>query len=140
MAGITFAFLGCTNHEMVYVVTNTETETVNFESLHADGTPTPDMVTDSMPRTPLRDFVAQTGVISQSRARTLIFGYGLDGEHSAAQLLLGEAYLQGLTGTAAWDLDADTDGAGAMMLTVRANGATPGTAYLRIRSKHTMDR
>ena len=140
---VTFEFLGCTNHEMVYDVHSAGTEAPETGDLLASGIVTEGLILDAMPRTPLHDFVSQQGVHSASRARTLIFGYGLDGEITAKQLLLGEAYIQGYDGVLAWDLDADTDGSpdGLLKLTVTAEASgSGGSAYLRIRVKHTIDR
>lgn len=145
-----FFFLGCTNHEMIYLVggpgEGRESGGFGTMTLDAFGGGTPDMVSDAKPLTPLGDFVAQD--IPAGTGPEFVFMSGLDGEHSVPPRLIGEAYLVPRTGGLGWDLSAGDDGAGHLTLTVTNNGseageispAVVGTAYLRIRVKHTFDR
>ena len=142
-----FNFLGCTNHEMVYEVNGGERGSGGFgtASLTSLGgaTPSPDMVTDAKPRTPLGDFVAQH--IVANLAAEYVFLQGLSGEHSIAPRLIGEAYIVPFEGNLNWDLVADDDGNGNLILTVTNSGSVGeisnlGSALLRIRTKHTFDR
>ena len=142
-----FYFLGCTNHEMIYEVggpgEGRQAGGFGTGTLDADGGVTPDMVTDSKPRTPLGDFVAQN--IPAGTGPEFVFLDNLNGEHSVPPRLIGEAYLVPFSGGLGWDLEATDDAAGNLQLTVTNNGSggefsALGRAYLRIRVKHTFDR
>ena len=126
---ISFLSKGSTNHETVYLVTAGGGQTHTLDAA--------DLLQYVMPGTPLERFFQQV-VPDQATARKLIFGMGLDGEHTVKPALIGEASIQGLTSEAHWDLDADTDGANGLRLIVTSDSS--GTANLRIRVKHTIDR
>lgn len=134
-----FTFLGTTAHEMVYRVRFFGGPSPATRNLDAAGGPTPDLVTDSLPNSPIGRLVRQA-VADQAQGQKIIFGVGLDGESTVPPVQLGEAYLQGGLGNAPWDLDADTDGLGHLRLTVTGGGGDDDYARLRIRFKHTVDR
>lgn len=128
-AATTFTHEGGTNHELVYLVEASGAASANLDA--------PTLIADAPPRTPVGRFVSQL-VPDQAAARKLLLGVGLDGEHTVKPLLIGEVSIQGLSGSTYWDLDVDDDGANGMRINV--TGAAAGTANLRIRVKHTLDR
>ncbi len=136
---LTFTLQGVTNHEMTYLVEGTVSG-----SIDADGAATPDLLTDTMPGTPLRAFMSQV-VDSQDAARQICFNQDFDGENSVKvqRRLIGTVQIQGRTGTVAWDVDANTDGADHLRLSVATSEPIEGdgaSAWLRIRVRHTFDR
>ena len=137
---LTFTLQGVTNHEMTYLVEGTVDG--DIDAAGAAGPPA-DLLTDTMPGTPLRAFMSQV-VDSQDAARQICFNQDFDGENSVKvqRRLIGTVQIQGRTGAVAWDVDADTDGADHLRLSVATSDieGDGASAWLRIRVRHTFDR
>jgi hypothetical protein len=130
---MTFTFKGCTNHEMVYEISGSD------DAANLDGpTMLANLIADGMDSsTPISRCVSQVAP-DQTTAQKLVLGVGLDGEHTVKPNLIGEASIQGRNGLARWDMQVDDDTANGIRIAASCVGT--GTANLRIRAKHTIDR
>lgn len=118
---VTFALLSADHHVVKYRVTSAGAEAGNLD---AAGAATPDLITDTLFRSPLRTVVS-TASAAQATSRTLM----LENANMLVTLTQRDA-------DASWILDADTTGA-AIRLTATAAAADATGAILTIEHRHT---
>ena len=119
---VTFALMSASRNLLKYKVT---ADGIGSANIDAAGAATPDLLTDAVYGSPLRTLISTT-IAAQAAGRTLAF----DRTDLIINILPRDA-------DAAWIIEANTDGASHLRLTLTAAAADALGCYLTIEFKQT---
>jgi hypothetical protein len=122
---VAFTKVVTTEYMIKYRVTSAGAESGNLD---AAGAATPDLITDSLPGSKLRQ-VLQSTVANQAAGRALLF------DRNDIQIIFVPR-----DADAAWTIDGNTDGSSRLRLTMASAAADALGSYITIRYNHSTTR